>query len=745
MIGKIFSHYQIDELLGVGMMSAVYKALDIRLNRCVVLKFLPPYPETTLIEKEQLIFEAKTASALDHPNICTIYEIEEFGQQQVFIAMAYYPGETLREKIARGPLPIPQAFDIAAQVARGLAAAHSKGIVHRDIKPANLIVTPEGLVKILDFGVAKLEGKSGYFKDDVIVGTLSYMSPEQAHGKPVNYLSDVWSVGIVFYQMLTGKLPFKYPIMRPLDEALADLIEICAPTPEELQVIRTVINKTLVVNPDARFQNLQEMAELLSPGMPTFTRLRHATSLATAPVEPLSIAVIPFKDKTPGNGHEMLCDVLTEEIINTLSRIKELRVVSRASCFQFKGKEIDVKHVGEVLRVGKILEGIVYKAGSNLRILVELTNVVDGYAMWAGQYERPEEELFHLQSDIARTIVNSLRGELLKPVDSGVFRTPPPNTEAYNAYLQGRYYWNRRTISALKKSAVLFKRAIEIGSNYALAYSGLADVYLVLGMYGACSPSRAMPRARKAAQKALENDARLIEPRVSLACLKAVYDWDWPGAEAAFRESIALAPNYAIAHHWFAINHLIPTKRFGEALQEVKNGLRTDPISLIIHVTVGVVLYYTRQYDLAIEHFRKTLEMDENFAMTHYFLGQTYAQKGQFHAALDEVRQALRLFGDSPDLFAGVGYAAAVAGKKDVAEKVITALKTTAQTEYVSPYYLAAIYAGMGEREHAFAWLDKAYRERAYQLLYVYVDPMMDPVRTDPRYADLLKKMNFTA
>lgn len=744
MIGKIFSHYQIEELLGVGMMSAVYKALDVRLNRSVVLKFLPPYPGTNMVEKEQLIFEAKTASALDHPNICTIYEIEEFGQQQVFIAMAYYPGETLREKIGRGPLSLSLAFDIAAQVARGLAAAHGKGIVHRDIKPANLIVTPEGLVKILDFGVAKLEDASGYFKDDVIVGTPSYMSPEQAHGKTVNHLSDVWSLGIVFYQMLTGKLPFKYPIMRPLTEALDDLIKICAPAPDELPVIQTIIEKTLVVDPAGRFQNISEMAHLLSPGTQTFAEPLHR-DLTAAPPEPLSIAVMPFKDKTPGNGHGMLCDVLTEEIINTLSRVKELRVVSRASCFQFKGKEIDVKHVGEVLRVGKILEGIVYKAGANLRILVELTNVVDSYAIWAGQYERPEEELFHLQSDIARTIVGSLKGELLKPVDSGVFRNPTPNNEAYNAYLQGRYHWNKRTISALKKSTRLFRQAIASDPNYALAYSGLADVYLVLGMYGACPPGWAMPRARQAAQKALENDARLIEPRISLACLKAVYNWDWQGAETAFRESIALAPNYAIAHHWFAINHLIPTQRFGEALQEVKYGLRSDPISLIINATVGVVLYYTRQYDLAIEHFRKTLEMDENFAMTHFFLGQVYAQKGEFNAALDEVHRALRLFGDSPNLFAGVGYAAAVSGKKDVAEKVINALKTTAQSEYVSPYYLAAIYAGMGDAENAFAWLDQAYRERAYQLLYVYVDPMMDPIRPDPRYANLLKKMNFTA
>lgn len=745
MIGKTISHYKILEILGLGLMSSVYKGVDLRLNRPVVLKLLPASLGINAQERDRLIMEAKTASALDHPNICTIYEIDETPEGQMFIAMAFYEGETLREEISRRLLSPTEAIDIMLQIARGLSKAHEKRIVHRDIKPANIIITTEGVVKILDFGVAMLMGRTEIFKDDVIVGTPGYMSPEQASGAPVDHRTDIWSSGSLLYEMLTGRLPFGHD--KPLEEITPDVMESLLSIewlhPLSRRIMQEVVFKALAKNPKDRFQNMDEMAAALKPFRAAEPDLE--TIRQKAPPQNLlpSVAVLPFKDLSPEQNQDFFCDGLAEEIINTLSRIEKLRVVSRTSSFQFKGKETDIRHIGEKLGVQHILEGSIRKFANKVRINVQLTNVADGFLIWSDQYEQEIGDLFSLQDAISRAIVKTLKIKLVGAEETRVFRRYTDSVDAYTAYLKGRHSWNKRTRTEIKNSVDFYRQAIETDSKYALAYAGLADTYITLGLYSAYPPNKVMPNAKKAALRALQLDEKLAEAHVSLGCIHSVYDWNWKKAGEEFRRSLELNPRYAFAHHWYAINYLIPLKRFDEAIAEIKEALAYDPLSLIINVTVGLVFYFGRQYDTAKEHYLKTLQMNQNFAMAHFFLGQVYVQKAEYQKAIEEFQESLKLFGNSTNMLAALGNAAALAGKKNIAEKVLENLRELAAKTYVSPYDMATIYAGLKDPDNAFRYLKQAVLERAYLLLYIQVDPVMDVLRQDKRFKVILGKMNL--
>jgi tetratricopeptide (TPR) repeat protein len=414
------------------------------------------------------------------------------------------------------------------------------------------------------------------------------------------------------------------------------------------------------------------------------------------------------------------------------------------SSFQYKGKEFDLKNVGHQLNVRTILEGSIRKAGKKVRISAQLTKVSDGFLLWSEQFEREMEDIFQIQDEIAQAIVKALKIKLINKKEEKIYKNYTENIDAYSDYLKGRYQWNKRTADSLKKSIDHFNIAIENDPQYALAFAGLADAYIILGLYGTSPPKFVMPKAKAAAKKAIEIDPDLPEAHTSLGCIQSVYDWDWNGAEKQFKWGINLNQNYAIAHHWYAINYLTPMGRFKEAIEEEKKALDLDPISLVINTTVGLVHYYAREYEKAEDIFLQTLEVESNFAVAHFFLGQTYTQQKLFENALEEFEEANKLFGGSTNMLATYGTAEALAGKKVDAEKMLDSLLNTLKQKYVSAYDIAMIYTGLGDTEKAFEWLEKAIEEHSYLLIYLDVDPILDSLRTDKRFDVLRKKMSLT-
>lgn len=743
MIGQTVSHYRILEKLGEGGMGAVYKAEDLRLQRTIALKFLSPALTSDPEAKQSFINEAQTASALDHPNICTIYEIDETAERQVFIAMAYYQGETLKSKIERGPTSLQEAITLIRQIGGGLAKAHEKGIVHRDVKPANLMVTDDQVVKILDFGVAKFQSRADFASPGVIIGTPSYMSPEQASGKPVDCRSDIWSLGVILFEMLTASLPFEgnndRALMRAIvnDEPLPLNKFLSNPSAN----IQNILQRVLAKNPNERYQSIKEFFNDLD--LIERNRLTQADTKVIQVVPPAvpSIAILPFVDLSPDKDQEYFSDGLAEEIINDLSRLKVLRIASRNSSFQFKEKNLNITQIGQSLNVQKVLEGSIRKGGNRIRIAVRLINVSDGFLVWADTYERELADIFEIQDDIARSVVENLEIQLAGASVKELAKHYTENVEAYSSYLRGVFYLNKRTAESLKTSIEYFQSAIKIDSRYALAYSGLADAYIVLGLYGRSSPSEVMPKALQAAEQALQIDELLPDAHISLGCARAVYDWKWSEAEERFKRGIDLKPEYAETHHWYAINLLTPLSRFAEAEQEIKQALDLEPSSLVIHATVGLVYYFARQTDAAIDHFHHALDLNPDFPVTNQFLGQAYVQKSRFTEAIDYFQRALKFYGDSNNALANYGYAAACAGKKDVARKVLKQLLDASKKRYVSSYDIATVYCGLGETDKALSALEKALDEHAFLLIYLNVDPLMEPLRHQDRFQMLRTKI----
>lgn len=745
MIGKSISHYRILEKLGGGGMGVVYKAQDTKLKRTVALKLLPPELTRDPDAKQRFIQEAQMASALDHPNICNIHEVDETDDGQIFICMACYQGETVREKIKREPLKLEEAIGIAIQVAQGLGKAHSQRIVHRDIKPANIFITGDGQAKIMDFGLAKLAGQVRLTKIGTTAGTVAYMSPEQARGEEVDHRTDIWSLGVVLYEMLNGELPFKgdyeqavvYSILNEEPEPVRGV-----PTAVSTQ-LQVVVSKAIAKSPDQRYQNAENILLDLRKLRKQLESIILKEEPPTKKAQP-SIAVLPFTDMSPNKDQEYFCDGMAEEIINALTHIEGLRVVARTSAFSFRGKEVDVREIGRKLSVETLLEGSVRKAANRIRITAQLVNVADGYHIWSEKYDRNKEDIFAIQDEISLAIVSKLKVKLLGGEKENLVRRYTDNIEAYNLYLKGRYFWSKRTEKGLKKGIEYFEHANEKDPDYALAHVGLADSYSLLCSYHILAPKESIPKARSAAMRAIEAHDALAEAYEALAHVRILHDWSWLDAEREFKRAIQVNPGYATAHQRYSLL-LTVMGQLSEAIAEIKRAQELDPLSLIINTDVGLIFYIAHQYGQAVEQCRNVIEMDPNFGVAHFALGLAYEQKGAYKEAIAELQKAITASGGITVMTGALGHAYAVSGKRDKAQKVLDESKELSKQRYVSPYSIATIYVGLGEKDQAFEWLRKAYEDRSVWLIHLHLkaDPRLDGLRSDPRFTALLKKMGL--
>jgi len=735
MINQTISHYKILQHLGQGGMGVVYKAEDTRLKREVAIKFLSPEVSLHHADRERFLIEAQAAAALNHPNIATIYAIEEVNDE-LFIVMEYIDGLDLRQKIASGPLPIEEALDLALQIAQGLHAAHEKQITHRDIKPANIMITAKGQAKIMDFGLAQMA--HGSAKAGLTAGTAAYMSPEQARGEEVDHRTDLWSFGVMLYEMLAGELPFKgyyedavfYAIQH---ENPAPLAELRAEVPAKLAAL---IDKALQKDPAKRYQQMEGVIhdlENLGPqlGAPSADKAIPA------------IVVLPLADLSPQKDQEYFCDGITEELIDALAKIEGWRVVSRTSAFVFKGKALDIRTIGEQLNVTYALEGSLRKAGNRLRITAQLINVQDGFQLWSEKYDREMDDVFAIQDEIAGAIVGKLKIQLTGEQKTGLIKHYTENLEAHNLYLQARFHLNKRTEEGLQKGVAYCQQAIALDPTYALAYAGLADGFALLGFQGSLPPGAAIPQAKAAAEKALTIDEKLAEAHISLGCLRAIYDRNWQESEKEFKRALELNPNHSTAHYWYALWCLLPTGQFDLALAEMKKALELDPLSLVLKAGIGWQYYFAREYDQAIAALQKTLELDANFLFARDLLGQTYTQKGMHEQAIAEIEKAVALSNRRTLSLRALGHAYALAGKPEAARQILAELKQLAAQKYVSAYDIALVHAGLGEKDQAFEWLEKAFDEHNGWLVFLNVEPRFDGLRAEAAFLALRRKMGL--
>jgi len=648
-------------------------------------------------------------------------------------------GRTLKESLTSYPLPLTKVVDYTIQICEGLQKAHDAGIVHRDIKPQNIIINKDGQIKILDFGLAKLKGVSQLTKESSTMGTTHYLSPEQTMGEEVDHRADIWSLGVVLYEMITGQLPYKGEyeqavIYSIINEDPEPVTSLRTGVPEELE---RIVDKALSKSSNERYQQINETIEDLERFRMHFESGDFKEKKEkTIP----SIAVLPFLDMSPQKDQEYFCEGMAEELINAFVKIEGLRVTSRTSSFQFTGKGYDIQEINKKLKVETILEGSVRKAGNRLRITAQLINVADGFHIWSDKYDRDAEDIFAIQDEISLAIVDHLKLKLLKEEKAKLVKRYTDNKKAHDLYLKGRYFWNRRYEGGLQKGMECFKKAIEEDPFFAQAYVGIADSHNLLGIYGFSRPIETFAISKKAIQKALEIDCSLPEAYASLGMIKLWFDWDWQGAERAFQKAISLNPNYSFAHEWYAL-YLAVMGRSEEAVKEIEKAIELEPLELITNTLAGGVLYVARRFDEALMYFEKTIEIDPGFPMVYLFQGATFFSMDLLDQSITAYQKLVSLTNYSPISLANLGTAYAKSGHKDSAMQYLQKLEHLAEKRYISPYDQALVYMGLDDFDRAFEFLEKAYQERDNWLICFKQMAFFDTLRADPRFKQLLKKI----
>jgi len=837
------AHYRILRRLGKGGMGEVFLAEDTKQHgRKVALKVLPD--ELTRSESRLRRFkqEARAVLALNHPNILTVFEIGE-SSDHYYIATEFIEGETLRQCLWREPLRLDEALGVAIQVAMALEAAHNAGIVHRDIKPENIMLRQDRFVrdrfvKVLDFGLAKLTDRENSSADPeavtipvtetspgLVMGTTGYMSPEQAEGESIDARSDIFSLGVVLYEMIAGEPPFKgrtdsHTRVSIIDHEPTPLTEHVSEVPRQLE---RIVSKALAKDRLKRYQTVTDLkldleqlrdelhvesstgaggrreseavtqTRTISSG-PTRTRSqfetvtdepvpdptdathtgshkaqKHAlwmvyTSIGIVligvmiyaivyftrrPTAINSIAVLPFVNDSKDPNVEYLSDGITESIINNLSQLPELKVMSRNAAFRFKGSNLDPVEAGRNLNVGAVLTGRLVKLNDRFVIKAELIKVADGSQLWGDEYNSSLADIFAVQDEVSKKIYQSLRLRLSGADEEKLAKRYTHDAEAYQLYLKGRYFWNKRNEEGFRNGIEYFKRAEEKDPTFALAFSGLADSYALLSDIGVVQPKDEMPKAKAAAEKAVDADPTLAEAYTSRAFVKLAYDWDWLGAQSDFQQALKLNPKYPTAHQWYA-SYLMQMGKFSQAKTEIEEAHKLDPLSPIISSNTGLYSYYEHNYDDAIVKYKLTLQSDPDFWVARHYLALAYVQKGMHDDAIRELRSLIKAPASGPvpdevvasetEASASLGFVYGMAGKRAEAEDIIKKLERLAQRRYVSALYFAIVYAGLKDNDHAIEFLNKAYDDRHPGLVLIRIEPMFDALRSDERFKQLVKR-----
>jgi serine/threonine protein kinase/Tfp pilus assembly protein PilF len=731
--------YAIDRVLGRGGMATVYVADDRRHDRQVAIKVLRP-DVAAAIGAERFLREIAIAARLTHPHVLPLLDSGQAGGSLYYV-MPYVRGESLRHRLGReGRLSLKDALRIAQELGAGLDYAHREGFVHRDVKPENVLLA-DGHAVIADFGIARAICSAGgdhVTEVGLAIGTPEYMSPEQAAGdRELDGRSDVYSLACVIYEMLAGAPPFsgasaRAVIAKHLSEPAQPLR---ARRPDAPAAVEQALARALAKDPADRFASVADFAAALEQ-----TRGPGAAPALVGKTR--SIAVLPFVNASADSENEYLSDGITDELINALTKVEGLRIASRTSAFALKGKPQDVRAIGALLGVSAVLEGTVRKSGDRLRITTQLSAAEDGRNLWSERYDRMLDDVFAIQDEIARTIVSTLRTTFLADIADPTPLRYTHNLEAYSLYLKGRYCWNKRSQEGVLQAIAYFEQAIARDPRYALAYSGLSDAYGLQVDYRGLPVAEGYALARKYALKALELDDSLAEAHTSLAWVLFVHDWDWDGAVRAYARALELNPGYATAHHWYSFSLLVAGEA-EQALVQAHTALELDPSSLSVRRGLGWMYYYTRRYESAVYHLRRAIAMNPTSEDTYRILGLVLTQQGAYDEAERAFREAVALSPELSYATAGVGHVLALAGRRREAEAQLVELEARALKGYVSPVAFCILHLGLRNIDQVFHWLERAYQDRRGWLAYLKVDPMLDPVRDDPRFAELVKRMRL--
>jgi serine/threonine-protein kinase len=785
LIGKTLGHYRIVEKIGAGGMGEVFRAHDEQLDRDVALKFLPAGALVDESARKQFRKEALTLAKLNHPNVATIHEfVTQDGVD--FLVMEYVAGNPLARELSREAMPEKQLLALASQIAQALQEAHERGVIHRDLKPGNIVITPKGVAKILDFGLAEhLRPVSEKTTIDslneprIVAGTLPYMAPEQLLGEATDARTDIYGLGALLYEMATGQRPFRDEVSARLTDAILHEAPAAPRTLSERvsPELERIILKCLEKDPENRYQSAKEVdvdlrrmqmgssgSAVRATAPPREVRRPRATAAAVAiavavaiglglgvyalrgriftnsgAAQIQSIAVLPLENLSGDPEQEYFAEGMTEELITQLAQISALRVISRTSVMPYLGTRKPLTAIASELHVDAVVEGSVMRSGNRVRITAKLIQASTDKNLWAKGYDRDLNDVLSLQSEVASDIAQEIRVRVTPQEQARLKGSRQVNPQAYDAYLKGRYHWNKETEEEYAQARKFFEQAIAIDPNYAAAYSGLADYFWATDEL---APQVAMPKAKQYALKALAIDDSISAAHSTLADVTFYGDWDWPAAEKEFKRAIELNPSDAEAHRMYSV-FLSAMARADEALVEIRAAQDLDPISVFSSSSAGWTFYFARQYDRAIEQCQRTLELEPNNVGAHACLGYSYVAKGNYEKAIEECKKATTLSMNDPVRAAGLGRAYALAGNKAAARKILEDLLAESQRHYLPPSSLATVYAALGEKEKAISMLEKAYSDRDPYVTWLKVDDAFDVLRQEPRFQELLRRIGL--